>query len=222
VDRLRELLASRTGFTIEDFQKLQHDSYSASAARDAALFRGWAASTPELEPARALLAGWDARYERSSAAAAIFSHTTRNLGPARDTALSPADRKVALERALTQGLTALKAEQGTDPAQWRYGRIHRSEFPHTLVRAYDIPAIERSGGAGTIAATGATYREIIDLGDIDRSVATNVPGQSGQPGSPFYANLTTSFADQRYFPLRFSRTAVETGTAHRLVLTPRR
>jgi penicillin amidase len=222
VDRLRELLSSRTGFTIEDFQKLQHDSYSASAARDAGLFRGWTASTPELEQARASLAGWDGRYERSSAAAAIFSHTTRNLGPARNAALPAAGRKVALERGLTQGLVALKAEQGNDPAQWRYGRIHRSEFPHTLVRAYDIPAIERSGGAGTVAATGATYREIIDLGDIDRSVATNVPGQSGQPGSPFYANLATAFADQQYFPLRFSRTAVEGGTAHRLVLAPRR
>ena len=222
VDRLRELLSSRTGFTIEDFQKMQHDSYSASAARDVALFRGWSASTPELEHARALLAAWDARYERSSAAAAIYSHTARNLAAARRAELSAADRKTALERALAQGLTALKAQQGNDPQQWRYGRIHRSEFPHTLVRAYDIPAIERSGGAGTVAATGATYREIIDLGDLDRSVATNVPGQSGQPGSPYYSNLAASFAEQRYFPLRFSRAAVEAGTAHRLVLTPGR
>ena len=187
-----------------------------------ALFRGWTASAPELERARALLAAWDARYERNSAAAAVYSHTSRNLASARRPELAANDRKAALERALTQGLTALKTEQGNDPQQWRYGRIHRSEFPHTLVRAYDIPAIERSGGAGTVAATGATYREIIDLGDPDRSVATNVPGQSGQPGSPYYSNLAASFANQVYFPLRYSESAVLAGTSHRLVLTPRR
>jgi penicillin amidase len=91
-----------------------------------------------------------------------------------------------------------------------------------LTRAYDIPAIERTGGAGTVAAIGATYRQIIDFADLDRSVATNVPGQSGQPGSPYYANLARSFAAQQYFPLHYTRAAVERAALHTLVLKPAR
>lgn len=87
-----------------------------------------------------------------------------------------------------------------------------------MVAAYDLPAAERLGGAGTVAATGATYREIIDFADIDGSVATNTPGQSGRPGSPFYGNLIENHANQEYFPLSFSRGAVEANAAYRLLL----
>jgi penicillin amidase len=99
--------------------------------------------------------------------------------------------------------------------------VNRSELPHALARAYDIPAIERTGGANTVAAVGATYRQIIDFADLDAAMATNVPGQSGQPGSPFYANLTEMFGRAEYFPLAYSRAAVERHAAYRLVLVPR-
>lgn len=72
-----------------------------------------------------------------------------------------------------------------------------------------------------MAATGATYRQVIDFSNLDASLATNVPGQSGQPGSPFYANLTESFGRGEYFPLSFSAAAVARNGAHTLVLVPR-
>jgi penicillin amidase len=132
----------------------------------------------------------------------------------------PADRRLHLERAIAEGLDSLRATQGQDASQWRWGRINRSELPHSLVRAFDIPPIERTGGAGTVAALGATYRQIIDLGNPDGSVATNLPGQSAQPGSPFYANLAVPFSNEQYFPLLFTRQAVDAGATHRLVLVP--
>jgi penicillin amidase len=60
------------------------------------------------------------------------------------------------------------------------------------------------------------------MGDLDGSFATNVPGQSGQPGSPFYSNLVESYGGGEYFPLAFSRAAVERAAAHRLTLLPDR
>ena len=60
----------------------------------------------------------------------------------------------------------------------------------------------------------------IDLSDLDRSVATNAPGQSAQPGSPFYGNLSDHLGNGEYFPLLFSREAVEGNVAHRLTLRP--
>jgi penicillin G amidase len=67
---------------------------------------------------------------------------------------------------------------------------------------------------------GATFREILDVGDWDRSVVTSAPGQSGQPGSPHYDDLLESWLDGGYVPLPFSKKAVERATTNRLVLEP--
>jgi penicillin amidase len=61
---------------------------------------------------------------------------------------------------------------------------------------------------------------LFDLADWDRALVTSVPGQSGQPGSPHYTDLLPLWARGEYFPLPFSRTAVERLTQHRLVLRP--
>jgi penicillin amidase len=100
--------------------------------------------------------------------------------------------------------------------------MHTRAFPHALVPAFSLPAIERPGGSGTVAADGASYREILDVADWDRSIVTNVPGQSGQPESPFYGNLLPLFADDVYFPLVYSKARVEKETTNRMVLRPAR
>jgi penicillin amidase len=220
-DRLAQVLGNATGFTLLDFQALQHDAYSASDARDVELFRGWQASDPDVESARAMIARWSATYRRESAAAALFSYVDNGIDDDVRNA-SPADRRPALERALAEGLGQLREEQGTDPALWRWGRENRSEMPHPLLGAFDIPAIERTGGAGTVGAIGATYRQIIDFAYLDGSLATNLPGQSGQPGSPYYDNLVATFAAEQYFPLLYTRETVADRTVHRLLMMPGR
>ena len=222
-DRIAHVLSAGRQFTMADMQALQHDGYSAAAAADIPLFQGWASSRADLEPARAALAGWDAQHRRDSQAAAIYRFVGRELtAEARAEATPSARRRELLEAALATGLATLRKEQGDDPSRWRWGVYHRSQLPHSLSRAYDIPAVERHAGSGFVGATGATYREIIDLGNLDASLATNVPGQSGQPFSPFYANLVERFGRGEYFPLVYSRAAVDAAAAHRLILRPRR
>jgi penicillin amidase len=89
-----------------------------------------------------------------------------------------------------------------------------------FVAAFDLPAVERPGGFNTVNATGANFRRIIDLANLDRSVATNAPGQSAQPGSPFYGNLREYLGNNQYFPMVFTRDAVAKYAAHRLTLQP--
>ena len=48
----------------------------------------------------------------------------------------------------------------------------------------------------------------------------NAPGQSAQPGSPFYDNLTDYLGNGEYFPFLFTREAIEEKVAHRLTLRP--
>ena len=69
-----------------------------------------------------------------------------------------------------------------------------------------------------MAADGASYREVLDVADWDRSIVTNVPGQSGQPGSPYYGNLLKLWAEDSYFPLVYSRVRVEVESAQKLLL----
>ena len=99
--------------------------------------------------------------------------------------------------------------------------MHTRSYSHAFVPAFDLPTVERSGGAGTVAADGASYREIFDVANWDRSLVMNTPGQSGQPGSRFYGNLLQDWADTKYFTLAFSKEAVDKAAAHRLTLTPR-
>jgi len=222
-DRLEQVFSGQSAFTMADMEALQHDAYSAAAAADVPLFQGWTATDPEVEMARSALAAWDAQHRRESRAAAIYRFVSREMdAAARAAGTSAQERRPLLEAAIVAGLSALRREQGGDPAEWRWGRINTSQLPHAFVRAYDIAPVERHGGAGFVAAVGATFREIIDLGDLDASVATNVPGQSAQPLSPFYANLVEGYGAGEYFPLAYTRAAVERVTAHRLVLTPGR
>jgi penicillin amidase len=207
--RVQDVLNNGSQFTIQDSKDLQHDAYSSSSFASLELLRGWVASDPEVEAFRQEVESWDGIYGRDSRPAAIFSHLQ---GLLQDEPIT--------EDVFIQALNSIQQEQGEDSDQWRWGRIQRSEFPHDLISAYDIEPVERRGGAGTVAATGATFREIIDFSDLDGSQATISPGQSGRPGSPFYDNLAESWGNQEYFPLSFSREAVERNGQYTLTLKP--
>jgi penicillin amidase len=61
---------------------------------------------------------------------------------------------------------------------------------------------------------------ITDVGDWDKTVMTNSPGQSGDPSSPYYSNLFELWAKNEYFPSYYSRKRIEEVTEERIVLTP--
>jgi penicillin amidase len=136
--------------------------------------------------------------------------------------------------ALGEAWRELAGPLGPDPAEWSWGRLHRASFEHALagspaLRALmNTPDVPRGGDATTPNATGsgarqtagASFRLVLDVADWDRSTTINVPGASGQPGSPHYADLLPLWADGGYHPLPFSRRAVEANAADRLVLLP--
>lgn len=222
--RIVDVLSDSGGFTVEDFQRLQHDVFSSEAWKTLPLLRGWTADDPVVDRARALLAEWDAVLRRDSPAAALYNvwRALVDSTAIGDGSLT-APRRAAVHAVLRDAVARLEAEQGADWSAWRWGAMHRTRFAHPVTAAFDLPAVERDGDRTTVNVTGqhgASFREIIDLADWDRSVATSAPGQSGEPASPYYDNLLPLWARGEYFPLVFSREAVERETAHRLVLTP--
>ena len=138
-------------------------------------------------------------------------------------------RDSLLVAALREARDTIVARLGSDPSRWRWGAVHVARFRHPLAAAFDLDSVSRDGDPWTVFSTsgpdfrqthGASYREVIDLADWDNSTATSVPGQSGQPESPHYGDLLAYWAEERYFPLAFSRAVVDRETAHVLMLVP--
>jgi penicillin G amidase len=127
--------------------------------------------------------------------------------------------------------------QGANPQNWSWGELHKVHFRHSLdqvrgsAELLDVGPVARPGDGYTVNATsfhegsfqqerGASYREILDTSDWDRSLAINTPGQSGQPGSSHYSDLLPLWDKGWYFPLLYSSKAVERETKDRLLLNP--
>ena len=221
IARLHQLLGSGETLSVDDHKRIQHDAKLLAAERDVPAFQGWTSDDPDAEWARGLLAEWDAVVSRESTAGALYVRWTAEVDDAaRDPQTPAAERQALIEQGLTAAIERLTRELGPDRAEWRHGRVHASALPHLLAPEFDLPAVERPGGFGAVNATGANFRRIIDLADPDRSVASNAPGQSAQPGSPYYGNLAENLGNGEYFPLLYTRGKVEEHAAHRLTLRP--
>lgn len=148
-----------------------------------------------------------------------------------------AGRDEFIRKTLTRAVERVTKSLGDDPSQWSWGKLHTASFPHPLAslgpacdKAFSLGPVPRSGDGYTPHNTrhndafgqmhGASYRHVLDLADWDRGLATSTPGQSGQPGSPHYADLLPLWTEGKYFPLAFSRAKVEAVTRHRLMLRP--
>lgn len=93
---------------------------------------------------------------------------------------------------------------------------------------FDVGRLPRGGDAYTITATdstdvqanGASFKIVSDTYDWDNSVGMNNPGQSGDVGDPHYRDLYELWAQDKYFPVFFSRPKVESVAEKTTILTP--
>jgi penicillin G amidase len=144
-------------------------------------------------------------------------------------------RDALIVTALGAAVKELKEKCGNDMSKWSWSSVHSATFRHPLavnadmVKLFNVGPIPRdgygltplsTGGRGFDQTIGATFREVMDLSDWDHSVATNAPGQSGQPGSPHFSDLAKLWADGRYFPLPYTDDAVGSYAETTLILNP--
>jgi penicillin amidase len=153
----------------------------------------------------------------------------------RDVNAALKGRDAALLKSLEEAVAETKSRLGNDISKWSWGAMHVAPFTHPLSTnpawrsLFDLSAVERGGDGNTVNNTsgtnfrqthGASFREILDLSDWDKSVATSVPGQSGQPQSRHYGDLLPLWAEGRYFPLLFSKERIEQAARQKLVIEP--
>ncbi len=216
--------------------------------RALAMLRGWDCVESVGSGPAALYEVWAARHLGRTLVARVTPEPARAIvgsGAAQAVIeyLEHADPTLRAD-VITQSLAAAFAETkrllGPDPAAWRWGDLHRALFtpaiarlaPPALADQMRIGPLQVRGSSSTPAAAsprasdfaasaGASFRMVLDVGDWDQSVAVNTPGQSGDPMSAHYRDLFPLWASGDYFPLLYSRGAIERAARDVIVLTPR-
>jgi penicillin G amidase len=236
VQRLDNLLARTAKFTVADFERIQQDVVSVPALRFQALVRNAKLTGATVEE----FLKWDGRLTADSRSGLIFELWTSELfreiyPPGWTTSISMDVLLKELETRPNPKLLASTLDNAMkdlrralpDPAQWTWSAAQTLRLRHPLGSPdLDVPPVTRPGdnytinAAGSRGAAGASYRQIIDVGDWDNSVMTNAPGESGDPQSRHYKDLFADWAAGRYHPMPYSRKAVEAAMEERIMLEP--
>ena len=147
-------------------------------------------------------------------------------------------RNAFLKKTFITAIDNLKKRLGSNSQSWRYGQ---TKFKHSFIEhalggisnqvfasKLNLGPLPRGGNAYTPGSTGgndrqssgASFRMIVNTGDWDTAIGTNAPGQSGNPESPFYNNLYKDWAEDRYFPIYYSKEKIQSVTYKRTRLVP--
>lgn len=118
--------------------------------------------------------------------------------------------------------------------RWDWMEIHSIRFQHALGQVplfrffnrgpFPVDGhaftVRASFGTGFETSSGSSYRQIIDLADLDNSVCVIVPGQSGCFLSRFYDNQIPIWLEGRYHPMLFDPDSIEKDSIGILKLSP--
>ncbi len=206
------------------------------------LLRSWDGAMRENSAAAALFIVWIERHLRPAIAAQVAAdHSELLLGMDSRSLVALLNQvdPAVVNASLQDAYAELSGVLGANEDRWTWGALHTTRMQHPLLPFADnrladqmrLKTYARAGSGETVSDTGyydtalkvdhgASFSQVIDVGNWDASRATNSPGQSGDPRSPFYANLLEDWANERSFPLLYSREAVERHAIMRIVLSP--
>ena len=152
--------------------------------------------------------------------------------------MNESNRAKFLNKTFNASIDNLKERYGEDSKNWVYGQ---DEYKHVKIYhplenvvndsikgLVELKTYPRGGDGFTPGSTssnlnqrsGGSFRVVINTKDWDKSFATNSPGQSGDPNSKFYKNLYEDWANDKFFPLLFSKSKVLRNLSDRKVYRP--
>jgi len=142
----------------------------------------------------------------------------------------------AITTAMTEAARRVVEAHGEDPSTWRWDAEHQVLWAHNLGRdetLADTVNVGRFGAGGdgmtpvstqtergTASTHGVTYRQLIDLVDLNEMQICIPPGNSGQPGSPHYADQVERWLNVEYHPLFTRWEDIEASAEQVLKLRP--
>ena len=145
-----------------------------------------------------------------------------------------------INETLIKAIVECRQLMGEKINRWRWGDLHQIQFIHPLLNqtSNSIQEIMKfksypRGGTGNttnntgfspddfLVRSGASWRFVVDTQDWDNARMTSAPGQSGDPRSKYYDNLLEGWANEKSFPLYFSRESVDKNTDFTIHLIPK-
>ncbi|HUK36324.1 MAG TPA: penicillin acylase family protein, partial [Vicinamibacterales bacterium] len=243
--RLKQLLSGDKKYSVDDLKRQQHDAMSWNAEILVPRLASAHAADARVEDARRQLLAWDRRVAPESPAGTLYVRWEQALwrriaGEHVPTTLLdaylahvPFEVEDALKARDGVMLGALASAVNPESAADAGNRIVVFRHPLAITQAarrrFDVGPFSPGGDAETVMAfskksgldVGASFRQILDVADWDRSVATSAPGQSQWTNSPHFADLAALWARGEYFPLPFSDRAVRQHAETTLILQPR-
>jgi penicillin amidase len=145
-------------------------------------------------------------------------------------------------RAFNEAVNQMQKDYSKDTAKWpAWGKLHTATFRNLTLGESGIGPIEAlfnrgpfatSGGKSIVDATawdvGESFevvtlpseREIVDLSNLDASLALHTTGQSGHAFDKHYADMAPLWADVQYYPMWWDQTSVKSDAESHLRLMP--
>ena len=152
--------------------------------------------------------------------------------------MSDQEKTEFLNKTFDLTIKSLIKKYGEENSGWVYGQENYKHVKiyHPLEKVVndsikDIIGLDtypRGGDGFTPGSTsselnqrsGGSFRVVINTKDWDNSFATNSPGQSGNPKSKFYKNLYEDWANDKFFPLLYSKSKVLKNLSDRKIYRP--
>lgn len=146
-----------------------------------------------------------------------------------------------LAQSLQEAINWLREKRGGRMADWTWGSIHTIIFRDGVLGQSGIALIENIFNRGPLAADGGTsivnanswnvnnpavvrghpsMRMVVDLSDLEQSLAVHPTGQSGHAFHPHYDDMVDLWLKGDYHPMLFGKAAVEAAAKQRLILQP--
>jgi penicillin amidase len=137
-------------------------------------------------------------------------------------------------------INELSATYGSEVNNWRWGDAHKLTLKHPLGSVaildklfglnkgdFEVPGSYHTTSPYGYKFTspfavshGASQRHIYVVGDWDKSITVIPTGNSGNPGSKYYANQTDLFISNEYHPDWFSKEKVVENAKYISVFSP--
>jgi penicillin amidase len=133
----------------------------------------------------------------------------------------------------------LRKNIGNDSKLWKWGTLHKIVSKHALGvkeplgEIFDVGNHPIGGDTDTLcqvsfipgkhyggSMVAASYRQLIDMGNLSNSICSAPVGQSGNLMSPHYKDQFDMWMKGEYKPMLWTREQVEEYKLYRAVLNP--
>ncbi|NDJ20540.1 penicillin acylase family protein [Nostoc sp. B(2019)] len=149
------------------------------------------------------------------------------------------NRDQILRQAFTEAVNELERLQSKDPKNWNWGKLHTITFRNGTLGKSGVAPIEALFNRGSFATAGngetvnanrwranksfevtdiPSMRMIVDLGNLDNSLAIHTPGQSGHAFHQHYADMVDPWGKIEYHSMLWQEKAISAKTAATLKL----